>query len=389
VESTPRPGYYPDPSVPGYIRYWDGSKWVPGTSKPMPKKAGAAGDAEEAGEVVESGVLPPPPRAAASGGSAASASGSGASGAETSGRASIGQLTFDDLLPLPDESTQESLSFQDDVDTAAPPLSKAPAFAPPRPLSEVSFDDAKPSESTFPHRPSADFPGGASEPRPPVFTPPKSLADTSFDGPMPEASRQVPPPLPGFQGGGGGFGGVAGGPGQGSAPHVASASGMGISITGAPGMPVAPRQTPAQLSAANQSLRIRLLRPDGKPFDGPEITTGPKQADGAQGASRTEFDTPRGAKKQAPKVVVKSGPFERAGHTLAVLLISAIGILPLGYLLMKSVHDRENKLAATITVPTKMNVLDSTSEGYLGGMVAVLLIVTVLYVTRLKRRRAR
>ena len=39
VESTPRPGYYPDPSVPGYIRYWDGSKWVPGTSKPMPKKA--------------------------------------------------------------------------------------------------------------------------------------------------------------------------------------------------------------------------------------------------------------------------------------------------------------------------------------------------------------
>src|SRR5882672_5757054 len=30
VESSPRPGYYPDPSVPGYIRYWDGSKWVPG-----------------------------------------------------------------------------------------------------------------------------------------------------------------------------------------------------------------------------------------------------------------------------------------------------------------------------------------------------------------------
>ncbi|MEZ0108424.1 hypothetical protein ABH920_002422 [Catenulispora sp. EB89] len=360
MESTPRPGYYPDPSVPGYIRYWDGSKWVPGTSKPMPKKAGGAGDAEV---VVESGALPPPPRAGAS-----SASGAAASGGETSGRASIGQLTFDDLLPMPDQETQDP-SYEDDFDTAtAAPTAKAPTFAPPRPLSEVSFDDAKPSEpSPFGQRPSADFPGGAPEPRPPVFTPPKSLADTSFDSPLPEAPRQGP-------------------------PQVASAAGMGISITGAPGMPGmpgAPRQTPAQMAAANQALRIRLLRPDGKPFDGPEITTGPKQGDAPQGTSRTEFDPPRGPKKQAPKVVVKTGPLERAGHTLAVLLISAIGIVPLAYLLMKSVHDREDKLAATITVPTKMNVLDTTSEAYLGGMVAVLLVVTVFYVTRLKRRRSR
>ena len=374
MESTPRPGYYPDPSVPGYIRYWDGSKWVPGTSKPMPKKAGDAGDAEV---VVESGAVPPPPRAAA----ASSAAASAASGGATSGRASIGQLTFDDLLPMPDEGTQDS-SYDDDLDTAAAPMPKPPAFAPPRPLSEVNFDDAKPSESTFPQRPSVEFPGAAPEPRPPVFTPPKSLAETSFDSPLPEAPRQGPPQMQGFPGGGGV-------PGQAPNPQLASASGMGISITGAPGMQTGPRQTPAQMSAANQALRIRLLRPDGKPFDGPEITTGPKQGDGPQGSSRTEFDTPRGPKKQAPKVVVKTGPLERAGHTLAVLLISAIGIVPLGYLLMKSVHDREDKLAAKITVPTKMNVLDTTSEAYLGGMVVVLLVVTVLYVARLKRRRAR
>jgi uncharacterized RDD family membrane protein YckC len=29
------PGYYPDPSVPGYVRYWDAG-WVPGTSRPAP-----------------------------------------------------------------------------------------------------------------------------------------------------------------------------------------------------------------------------------------------------------------------------------------------------------------------------------------------------------------
>lgn len=34
---VPGPGYYPDPSIPGYIRYWNGSSWVPGTSRPAPQ----------------------------------------------------------------------------------------------------------------------------------------------------------------------------------------------------------------------------------------------------------------------------------------------------------------------------------------------------------------
>ncbi|MFF0725746.1 RDD family protein [Streptomyces sp. NPDC004134] len=29
----PGPGYYPDPSIPGYVRYWNGAAWVPGTSR--------------------------------------------------------------------------------------------------------------------------------------------------------------------------------------------------------------------------------------------------------------------------------------------------------------------------------------------------------------------
>ena len=33
---SPTPGYYPDPSIPHYIRYWNGSSWVPGTSQPAP-----------------------------------------------------------------------------------------------------------------------------------------------------------------------------------------------------------------------------------------------------------------------------------------------------------------------------------------------------------------
>lgn len=40
---SPVPGYYPDPSIPNYIRYWNGSAWVPGTSRPAPAAGEQAG----------------------------------------------------------------------------------------------------------------------------------------------------------------------------------------------------------------------------------------------------------------------------------------------------------------------------------------------------------
>ncbi|MET9801353.1 RDD family protein [Streptomyces sp. NPDC006368] len=39
--NVPRAGYYPDPSIPGYIRYWNGGAWVPGTSRPAPAEGEA------------------------------------------------------------------------------------------------------------------------------------------------------------------------------------------------------------------------------------------------------------------------------------------------------------------------------------------------------------
>ncbi|MEE4542193.1 RDD family protein [Streptomyces sp. V4-01] len=42
--ASPVPGYYPDPSIPNYIRYWNGSAWVPGTSRPAPVGAAAGGE---------------------------------------------------------------------------------------------------------------------------------------------------------------------------------------------------------------------------------------------------------------------------------------------------------------------------------------------------------
>ena len=42
MTSGPEAGYYADPSIPGYIRYWDGTQWVPGTSRPAPSEPPAA-----------------------------------------------------------------------------------------------------------------------------------------------------------------------------------------------------------------------------------------------------------------------------------------------------------------------------------------------------------
>ncbi|MGW0371891.1 DUF2510 domain-containing protein, partial [Streptomyces coeruleorubidus] len=67
-DDRPREGYYPDPSIPGYVRYWNGASWVPGTSRPAPK------DGE---------TLAPPPGASASG--SGSGSGPGSASVEETG----------------------------------------------------------------------------------------------------------------------------------------------------------------------------------------------------------------------------------------------------------------------------------------------------------------
>ncbi|AUY51577.1 RDD family protein [Streptomyces sp. CB01881] len=61
----PAPGYYPDPSIPGFVRYWGGTAWVPGTSRRAPAE----------GEVLQ------PPRFVARGSGAASGAGGAGAGA--------------------------------------------------------------------------------------------------------------------------------------------------------------------------------------------------------------------------------------------------------------------------------------------------------------------
>lgn len=49
MSGNPPAGYYTDPSIPGYIRYWDGTAWVAGTSRPAPEDQAAHSPADSGG----------------------------------------------------------------------------------------------------------------------------------------------------------------------------------------------------------------------------------------------------------------------------------------------------------------------------------------------------
>ena len=57
-DERPREGYYPDPSIPGYVRYWNGASWVPGTSRPAPPQGETTPTAPPA---PAAGAAPQPP----------------------------------------------------------------------------------------------------------------------------------------------------------------------------------------------------------------------------------------------------------------------------------------------------------------------------------------
>ncbi|MFE2407832.1 RDD family protein [Kitasatospora sp. NPDC059408] len=106
----PEPGYYPDPSIPGFVRYWGGSAWVPGTSRPAPAEGEVlepprfAARRPGAGAGALAGVRPvPPPAPAREPEPAASDGGGGAGGA--------GERASGDTGPVYLDQTEGGASF--------------------------------------------------------------------------------------------------------------------------------------------------------------------------------------------------------------------------------------------------------------------------------------
>ncbi|MEU9479690.1 RDD family protein [Streptomyces sp. NPDC048191] len=111
-DDRPREGYYPDPSIPGYVRYWNGASWVPGTSRPAPKDgeplAPPPGVRPAAPAVEETGPHffdedPEPTPSGRDGAGASADAGSGPGGWDTDARGGTGHAGYGDRDAAPSQ----------------------------------------------------------------------------------------------------------------------------------------------------------------------------------------------------------------------------------------------------------------------------------------------
>jgi len=113
MSGNPPAGYYADPSIPGYIRYWDGHTWVAGTSRPAPDEPGAGG--REPAARVQDAVGDP--RASDSGAAAAAAwrpepAREASEGSQSGVRPSVPQQSVSPQVVVPEQSRQQPVSRQ-------------------------------------------------------------------------------------------------------------------------------------------------------------------------------------------------------------------------------------------------------------------------------------
>lgn len=60
--STPRPDWYPDPRIPGQLRYWDGNNWTQHTAAAHPRTGQAQPGSGTPGGFTRGGLAPVPPK---------------------------------------------------------------------------------------------------------------------------------------------------------------------------------------------------------------------------------------------------------------------------------------------------------------------------------------
>ncbi|TJZ56033.1 DUF2510 domain-containing protein [Streptomyces piniterrae] len=115
---SPTPGFYPDPSIPGYIRYWNGAAWVPGTSRPAPAE-GEAMPAPPPG-VAAVAPAPTPPAVDETGPVFLDEEAGGGTGVPAAGRSGEGDgrpavTNWDDPARLHGTSPEPAASWQADA----------------------------------------------------------------------------------------------------------------------------------------------------------------------------------------------------------------------------------------------------------------------------------
>ncbi|MET8949668.1 RDD family protein [Streptomyces sp. NPDC004393] len=402
-DDRPREGYYPDPSIPGYVRYWNGVAWVPGTSRPAPADGTApappgAGPAESPVEATGPHFFDEDPvgqsgPASASGGAAqaphdnrqepASAWGADRSrqsgfGGEPDRRVSWGAAEAADPR-LPGAGAPDGRATRTDGTATIPPAAtgSAPGAEEPAP-SESTMTIRALSPRTGEQSGSAGAAGSATG-RSATRTPDAQAAARQALGLDPEAPKVTPPRAA-------------------PAPQAQPAPAPQAQPAPAPQAPAAGASVPQQAGSLSQQPAASLPQQPG-PAMGPgaPMTAGPgggqpswaqqvhQLADGGDRPPapwKPPVDDPFLAAARAQAAARPAGLGKRlAARLLDTLVLAAVTGAAAVPLAGKAIDHINGKIDAARLSGRTVTVwlLDGTTSVYLGIVLAVLLGFGVLY----------
>ncbi|MFJ8808143.1 RDD family protein [Streptomyces sp. NPDC102490] len=371
-DDRPREGYYPDPSIPGYVRYWNGASWVAGTSRPAPKDGeplapppGARPSVEETGpHFFDEDPVEDPPAAASQHGSrpesatAWAADRSGPSGGPAD--APEQPVAWPGMAPAADPRVPHARQEAPPADAGQ----QAAAAASPSPEAEAGAEDEQAGDTFVFRRPAAgrrNAPAAAEDEGTMTFR-----AVTPRPGPQQGGPAPAPGSGPGF--------------GAGKAAADRAAAVQAPATPAAPAVPhqAPPQQQPAaapvaaggpgggQTSWAQQVHRLAGAGGDEQPV----APWKPPVEDVFQAAARRQAAArPAGLGKRLAARLI---------DTVVLAGVTAVAAVPLGAKAIDHVNDKidEAKLSGeTVTVW----LLDGTTSTYLGIVLAVLLLFGVVY----------
>lgn len=444
-DDRPREGYYPDPSIPGYVRYWNGASWVPGTSRPAPSDgvpltppsgtrpaasvpAPAPAPAEETGPhffdedpqpaaeprrvtpaEAQHGSRPEP--AAAWGADRSQQSGFGG---EQDRRVSWGASpTADPRLPRAAEPGDavvqpDGESARADGTATIPPADRGSGAQPPasggtvvfrRPTGPAGSAGAEGASGAAAPANGARFggpghPDGTAEPAP-------SEGTMTFGALSPRTGRQHgaqtggTAPATGAPGadtsaaGGSAGGGAGGGFGAGQAAQAAAEAAAESAQSAAARQPATPA-TPSvpQQSTGSAATPLTSGPGGGQPSWAQQVhrLAGDPGAPGADGQPVVPWKPPvddvfqAAARRQSAARPASLGRrlLARIVDTAVLATVTAVAAVPLGTKAIDHINekvDAAKRSGQTVTVW----LLDGTTGGYLGIVLAVLLLFGVLY----------
>ncbi|MEU9455226.1 RDD family protein [Streptomyces sp. NPDC048277] len=372
-DERPREGYYPDPSIPGYVRYWNGAAWVPGTSRPAPA------DGEP---------LTPPP---GSGSHPSAAAPTAASAVEETGP------HFFDEDPQPSGAAAWGTDPRGSADSPVQPDGRAArtdgtATIPPADQGDID------SGGTFIfRRPTLGPAGTRPADRPPMDDGTMTFRPIRGEGAQGAGSGTAATGS-GEQGAGAGFGAVGSG-GQG-AGGFGTQGPVGAPGTGRPGFgagkAAAARAAAAQADsapAAPQAVAPSLPQQSAGQGTPMAAGSGGGQSSWAQQVHQLAGDQQAPPWKPPVEDVFQAAARRQAAarpaglakrlaarlvDSLVVGAVTAVAAVPFGTKAAEHVQDKID--AAKLSGRTEtVWLLDGTTGAYLGIVLAVLLVVGVLY----------